>query len=372
MKHVCAKKVLFFLAFFAISLCGCTSRPNHTAPGTRSEATPSTPLPQTEDIPPISNDDSTSDDNSTSNDNPIPTETNVVSPGLFKFGSDISESSLTSDGQFILATTSEGHIQIFDLIRDTVTHTFKFRNKVKWARLNMNLKQLIVVYENNLIEIRTFPGGNLIKTIHPEIAVSTCILSPQENFMVLTFENNTGDIYDLKTSEVVRSFQHQAQINDVVFSPDSTYVRTASDDGTSLLFDLKEFKLVSIYRPDVFDKIEKIQISSDNRFHAFINPEGYVEVADITSSEKEISEVTMSHNPLHPPLQFHPTLPTYLRLGDEFILFDPLFHARTTEWFFQEDSCPTKDMLLSPSGSSILLQCGNGILNLFTTPGAPQ
>src|SRR3989338_362044 len=146
MKHVCAKKVLFFLAFFAISLCGCTSRPHPTAPGTHSEATPSTPLPQTENIPPTSNDNLTSDDNSTSNDDPIPTETNVVSPGLFKFGSDISESSLTSDGQFILATTSEGQIQIFDLIRDTITHTFKFRNKVKWARLSVSMKQLIVVY----------------------------------------------------------------------------------------------------------------------------------------------------------------------------------------------------------------------------------
>ena len=366
MKHTCA----IFL-FLVITLCSCGPRHPQLTNKSESSGTSVEPVPPGESVPPTPD----TSVNPGESKNPEPREIreeDEISAGLFKFGSDITHSSLSSDGQFIMATTSEGHIQVFDLLHGTVLKTFRFRSKVEWAHMNIKLKTFIVVYENNLVEIRTFPEGDIVKTIRPEVAISTCVLSPKADILVITFENNTGDIYDLKTNEILHTFEHQAKINDVVFSPKGTFLRSASDDGTSRLYDLTEVKLVSMYQPETFNEIKKIQISSDDRYHAFMGPEGQVEIMDITTSQKEMSEVMMSRHLLHSPLQFNESHNMYVEMGDEFIMFNPLFHARTSGWFFNETSCPAQDVLLSRNGSSMLVHCGGGILNLFTTPMSPE
>ena len=181
MKHTCA----IFL-FLVITLCSCGPRHPQLTNKSESSGTSVEPTPPRESVPPTPD----TSVNPGESKNPEPREIreeDEISAGLFKFGSDITHSSLSSDGQFIMATTSEGHIQVFDLLHGTVLKTFRFRSKVEWAHMNIKLKTFIVVYENNLVEIRTFHEGDIVKTIRPEVAISVCVLSPQGNFLVITF-----------------------------------------------------------------------------------------------------------------------------------------------------------------------------------------
>lgn len=208
---------------------------------------------------------------------------------------DITSSSFSSNGKFVVTSSRDGTARVWSSQKGTMICVLEGHNDkfVNTAFFSPDGTQIVTASNDETIKIWKATNGRLIKTLKGHTnAVNSAIFSLDSKWILSASEDHTCRLWDMiNKEEKATLFGHRKSVTCVNFSCDGKYMISSSSDGTIKIWDaIDNWKLIKTFM-NVRKRISYVTFSPDGNQILFSSFDNSISVLDFQSERKLFSIV---------------------------------------------------------------------------------
>ncbi len=216
-----------------------------------------------------------------------PTTSPAISCGNFSTNHSLQlrHADLSSSGRFLVTTSYDKSVQVFDLFSHSVFQTFESEKEPLFARISHDHSKILIAYDDNRVEIRNLKTQELLATIQHEERVKEAIFSPSDEFVASAAQDGKTHIYNLTSEKIVKTMTDDVPTDAMFMSSDGQQLFLGSNNGLKIF----EFDTNRSYRKKIeltsIKSISQLTLSPNNRYLVALNSYGFGEVYDVQTQK---------------------------------------------------------------------------------------